>query len=107
MTDNEVSEHAADAEQKKPFLYGRVVWVGGYKSIIIEKNRLGLFERYSVLASVLRILLLIPLKPHLSHPLHCNYNVCVQSKVIYWISSVRTPQLLFAEVGFLYARVVG
>lgn len=67
MADNEVPERAAEAEENESLFDFGVVGVGNQQRVLIEKDRLGLFKRNTVLVLVLRVFSVIPLKPQFRH----------------------------------------
>jgi hypothetical protein len=58
-----------------------MVGVGDQKRPFIKKDRLRLLEPYPVLASILRVLAVIPLKAKHDNPLQYPYNVMIVALV--------------------------
>jgi hypothetical protein len=66
-----------------------MVGVGDQKRLLIKKDSLRLLERYTMLAPVLRILAVIPLKAKHVNPLQYAYNVMIVALVA---PDCNTPQ---------------
>ncbi len=76
MADNQGAKRAAQPEKNESVFFGGMIGVGNQKRLLVEKDGLRLGERYPVLAPILRVLAVIPLKlEHIQPPLQCTYNV--------------------------------
>ena len=67
VTDDQHSQRGAHPQQHKPFLSARRVWIILEECPIVEKHRLGFFERNPVLALVLSVLPLVPFEAQILH----------------------------------------
>jgi hypothetical protein len=62
MAHHQGSQRATQPEEDKSFFLLGMVGVGEQKRLFIKRDRLRLLECYPVLASILRVLAVIPLK---------------------------------------------
>lgn len=67
MTDYQRPKPAAQSQENKSLFLLRMVGVGDQKRVLVEEYRLRLFKRNTVLAPVLRVLPVVPLKAKLCH----------------------------------------
>lgn len=67
VADQKQPERRAQAEQDRPLLTLRVVWVGEKECLLVKESGLSLFERDAMLPPIGGILLGVPFETRLCH----------------------------------------
>ena len=77
VTDDQDTEHKADAEHNEPILLLRMIGIEETDRVLVEEDRPGFLERHLVLSLILAVLPLVPLELNVTHMVSVRMAGCL------------------------------